>query len=267
MLLIFAGSGPFSLVCSPLAWWSWRQRLPRRTTRGARVAPLIVVIGAVIQFAYLLWGSRTTGGAAGYGMPTPAEIVHILALHGVCNSFLGKNFTFRHFTSFPFWAILAAGAILPGLAFLAVRLRNVALMVLLGLAGASVAVAFLFPLSDPRLMLNPNFATRYFFFTMVFILVTMLAMAERGRWWRWGALPGLTLALVVGTRGDFLVTAAPDTHWPDQIAVFRSLKPGTDFYIPVYPQPSAWGLTLRKKEPTVDSRMLDKYPISAGRPR
>ena len=138
-------------------------------------------------------------------------------------------------------------------------------MVLLGLAGASVAVALFFPLNDPRLMLNPNFATRYFFFTMVFVIVTMLAMVERGRWWRWVALPGLTLALVLGVREDFRITPAPDTRWPDQIAAFRSLGPGANFFIPVYPQPSEWGLTLRKKEHAVDTRVLDRYPISGGK--
>lgn len=264
VLIVFAGSGPFSLVCAPLALWAWRKRTRDGRDHAARVAPLIVVAGAFIQGAYLFSGSRAIGGAAGYGIPTFADFMRIIALQGVSNSLLGKNFTVRYGDTFPFEAILVAGALIPVLAFVAIRLRNAALMVLLTLAGTSVAVAFVFPLNDPRLLQNPNFGPRYFFFTMLFVLATLIAMVERGRWWLWSAIPGLAIVLMFGIRGDFLISAVPNTHWPDQITAFRTLSPGEEFFIPVYPQPSEWGLTLRQKHPPNARDVFARYPSSSG---
>lgn len=263
VLLLFAASGPLPLVCSPLALWSWLRA--RRAGATGNLGPLIVLAGAAAQLALLLTGSRATAATAGFGTPTPAEIVRIIGLHGACNSLLGVFIMMRNHQAFSPAATATAAAILPLLAFAAIRLRNLALAVLLVLAITGATVLFVFPLNDPRFALFPGFAPRYFFFTTLFVLFTLLAMAERGGTWRLLALPGLAAALLFGVRGDYRIPRVPDTHWTEQVAAFRSLPPGTDFFIPVYPQPTDWGLTLRRGERSGGSDLLGRYP-QTGKP-
>ncbi|HEY5999062.1 MAG TPA: hypothetical protein VI078_07130 [bacterium] len=243
VILLFATTGPFVIACAPLALWSlWRCR-----ARGVRTwTPLIALAGAAVQLALLATGPRATSATAGFGIPTVAEIVRILGLDGAANAFFGLNFVAARHSGFPAGAVLAAAAAVPALGLAAVALRNLALLVLLGLATVAAAVPFLFPLNDPRHWLSPAFGPRYFFFTMLFVVCTLLAMAERGGTWRALAVPGLAAVLLLGVRGDYRIPPAMDTHWHDQVAAFRSLPPGTDFFIPVYPQVSAWGMTLRR---------------------
>lgn len=264
VLLLFATSGPFSLVCAPLALWSWWRNRRRGSDRRWSTGPVIALAGAALQLILLLTGSRAAGAATGFSVPSAAEIVRIVGLNGVCNGLLGLKFTVQNHQAFPPGAAFVAAAILPALALVAVRLRNLALLVLFVLAAASVAVVFLFPLNDPRLWLDPNFAPRYFFFTMLFVVFSALALAERGGRWRWVALPALASALLIGVYGDYRIPAAPDTHWRDQIAAFRSLPPGTTFFIPVYPQPTEWGLTLLRRPPPDGTDALSRYRPADG---
>jgi hypothetical protein len=255
VLAIFSLTGPFSLVCVPLAVWRW-WRDGGIGVRGARnTGPIIVVAGALVEAAYLLCGQRLAGGAEALAAPSLLETFRILGVHGTLNSLLGMHFMWREAPAFPAWAVVAAAAALPLLAMMVVRLRNPALAVLGYLAAASVAVMFFFPLNDPRAWLNPAFGPRYFFFTTLVILYTLLAMVERGGWGRWLAAPLLTVALTVGMRGDFFVPALPDNQWRDQVAAFRMRSSGENFYIPIHPY-ATWGVTLVRKGGTEPKDMF-----------
>lgn len=247
VLVLFSLSGPFSLICTPLALWCWWRNGAAGARGACTLGPVIVVAGALVEAGYLLSGTRLTGGSEQFAGVTLLETVRILGLHGTLNSLLGMHFMWRHGAEFPAWACAVAAAAIPLLAVALFRLRNAALFVLGGLAAASVAVVFLFPLNDPRLWLNPAFGARYFYFTTLAILYTLLALVERGGWGRRLAAPLLGVALVVGVRGDFSVPALPDNQWREQIAVFRALPEGGRFYIPIHPH-TDWGVTLVQKE-------------------
>jgi hypothetical protein len=267
VLVLFSLSGPFSLVCVPLALWCW-WRDGGSGVRGAQtLGPAIVVIGALVQAGYLLSGQRL-GGAEQFAGTTLMETIRIVGLHGTLNSLLGMHFMWRHGAELPAWAPVAAAAAVPLFAVAVVRLGNAALVVLSGLAAASVAVMLLFPLNDPRLWLSPEFGPRYFFFTTLAILYTLLALVERGGWGRRLAAPLLAVALVFGVRGDFSVPVLPDTQWRDQIAVFRTLAQGERFYIPIHPH-TGWGVTLVKQDRAEASEVfarpvLPEYPLFAS---
>jgi hypothetical protein len=267
VLVLFSLSGPFSLVCLPLAAWRWWRDGVLGVDRTRHCGPALAVFGALVQLAYLLMGQRLAGGAEQYAGVTVPEAVRILGLHGGLNSLLGMHFVWRHGAAFPSWLPpLAAGA-LALVAVAVIRLRNAALAVLAGLAAVSVAVVFLFPLNDPRLWLRPEFGPRYFFFTTLALLFGLLAMAERGGWGRRVAAPLLAVALLFGVRGDFVVPPLPDNQWREQIAVFRTLPAGESFYIPIHPH-QEWGVTLVKKEDPVASDpagglQLSAYPLFA----
>lgn len=246
LLAVFSLTGPFSLICVPLAAWRWWRDGTLGVDRVRNNGPVIVVIGAVVQATYLLSEKRLAGGPELFAAPTVLETVQIVGLHGTLNSLFGMHALWRWATELPSWVCVAAATLLPVALIEVVRLRNAALAVLAGLAAVSVAVVFLFPLNDPRLWLRPEFGPRYFFFTTLTLLFTLVAMVERGGMTRRIAAPLLAVALVFGIRGDFVVPPLPDNQWRDQIAVFRALPAGASFYIPIYPH-QEWGLTLVKK--------------------
>jgi len=246
VLILFALSGPFSLICVPLALWRW-WRDGGLGGQGARnCGPIIVLLGAVVEAAYLFSGHRLGAGPEQFTGTSLMETIRIVGLHGTFNSLLGMHFMWRHAAAFPNWAFVAAAAAIPLLGVAMLNLRKPALVVLGALAASSVAVMFLFPLNDPRLWLNPAFGPRYFFFATIAILYTLLAMVERGGWSRRIAAPWLAVAMICGMRGDFSIPALPDSQWQEQIAVFRTLPAGKKFYIPIHPH-SDWGITLVRK--------------------
>jgi len=233
-LILFALTGPFSLLCVPIV-------APRLiglfqgAARGRREhLALIVAAGALIQAACALTSARL-GGAAPAGALTPAALASVVSMHTFFNAIFGINGVSGFYPSLPPAAYRFGLAAICFLFAVVIRDRVRPLLVLGYLAALSIALSFAFPLNDPRLWLHPLAGPRYFFFAIVFIYGSLLHLALKGGSLRVLGVALLALGVAAGVRADFFHPRQPDIRWPDNVAVFRSLPAGVDFSIPVTP--------------------------------
>jgi hypothetical protein len=245
---LFAVTGPFSILFLPLvAPRLFRARAGAPRERGLTPA-ILIVVGAAIQALIALTSARVGAGAARFELLSPGELMTAVSTHAFFNATLGIRGLVKLHGFLPpaAYGLGLLGLLL--LAFVTVRDRVGPLLVLLYLAALSIALCFAFPLTDPRLLLDPNFGSRYFLFAALFVLFSLLRLALSGPPLRGVGLALLAVAVAVGIPGDFFHSRKPDTLWAENAAVFASLPAGADFSIPVLPlfHPP---LVLHKKTP------------------
>jgi hypothetical protein len=235
VLLLFALTGPFSLLCLPVV----AQRLiglAKGVSRGwHETLALMVAAGALIQAGCALTSTRLAAAAATPGALTPGELATVVSMHTFYNALFGINGLSSFYASLPPAAyglgLVALGCLLA----LAIRDRVRPLLIIFFLAACSIALSFAFPLNDPRLWLHPLAGPRYFFFAIVFVYGSLLHLALAGGALRPVGIALLALGIAGGVRADFFHPRQPDVRWRDNIAVFRSLPAGADFSVPVTP--------------------------------
>lgn len=266
LMSIFCLTGPFSVFLLPVA----AHRLVR-AAKGAAwdhhlTLAAIVTAGAVVQATLAMSSARFIAGASQFGRLGPLELMTVVSVHAFFDAVLGINGFSSIYGSLPS-AVHGLGLL--GLAFLAIVAvldRVWPLVTLLFLATLSIASWAIFPLNDPRLWLHPGAGSRYFLFAVLFVLFSLLRLAVHRSHFRWPARILLGLAVAIGIPADFFLAKQPDVRWGDNVAVFRSLPQGADFYVPVVPlfQP---GMVLHKTDAGRGEPPLTRLrPLSATAP-
>ena len=260
LLVLFSLTGPFSFFLLPV--------VARRLARAARGAPwdrhltwaVIIAAGAAVQAVLALTSARISAGASQFGHLGPQELMTVVSMHAFFNAVFGINgFAGIHGSLPP--ALYGLGLLgLAFLAFVAVRDRVWPLMTLLYLAALSIASWAVFPLNDPRIWLHPGAGPRYFLFAVLFVLLSLLRLSLRASSLRVIGLVFLGLAITVAIPADFTHPKQPDLQWAANVAVFRSLPAGSDFYVPVVPlfQP---GMVLHKTAAERDQPPLSRLRL------
>ncbi|HEY5998557.1 MAG TPA: hypothetical protein VI078_04555 [bacterium] len=248
LLAVFGLTGPFGIVLLPVAAWTLLAGR-RDGARGWRIATAAVLAaGAVVQLPIMAISGRVAADAG--GPVTLSQWLQIISTHVFYNSVLG----IERMTDARWAADLAANrgaqllavAVVGVLIAFVIRRRHRALGGLLYLAGATVALSFLFPSNGLEHWLAPSFGPRYYLYATLFVLYATLLLCLRGGPLRWLGAALAVPALTVGIPGDFQYERHLDTRWADQVAVFESLPGGERLRIPVQPSPHLW-FTLRKK--------------------
>jgi hypothetical protein len=258
LLVIFSLTGPFSFFLLPV--------VAPRLFKAARGAPwdqrltgaAIVAAGAVVQAGFAVTSARISAGSSQFGHLGLQELMTVVSMHAFYDAVLGVNGLARIYRSLPpaaHWLGLLALAFL---AFLAVRDRIGPLVALLYLAALSIASWAAFPLNDPRIWLSPGSGSRYFLFASLFVILALLRLAATASPLRWVGIVLLGVALAVGIPSDFIHPRQPDVQWGDNVAVFRSLPPGSDFYVPVVPLFHP-GMLLHKSDSRREQPPLEEF--------
>jgi hypothetical protein len=248
VLALFALSGPYSIICAPLALYlAWERRRKGGADDGTRAMLGIVLGGAMIQVVCLLFSNRL-GVASGLSYLTAADAARIVSIHIVLRTFLDNTLSLPQIASLPPVAHLAAVALLLGIvAAVLLRARKAYLLVLLYLAGATLLAMTLLPPYDLRsLLVDLKFDVRYFFFASLFILSSLAVLAAHPGRLRYPAILLLAVACAFALRNGFSPVRRLDTHYADQAAVFETLPPGSSYFFQT--NPMGWGMTLVRKD-------------------
>jgi hypothetical protein len=269
LLALFSWTGPFTVILLPLALLNLLQRR-RGEQRGWFAAQTAVVAaGAATQIFFLLTSAREA--AADRAWPTLQVLVKILSTHIFFNSLLGMNGSIAFSRYLTPAAQLAGLALTALLAIIVLRSRHRPLVWLLYLAGTTIFSSLRFTPNSLADWLWPEFGPRYYTSASLFVLYAIVLLCVRGGRLRLlGALLALPVLVVALPRdfahpGDYAALRRPDTHYPDQIAVFETLPAGASFFIPTLPD--GWGgFVLRKKTATRAASPLEGLQMLDGKP-
>ncbi len=248
VLAVFSLSGPYSIICAPLAvYLTWERRRKGDASPVSWAMLSIVLAGALVQAICLLQSTRL-GVASAFAYLAPGDFAGIVSTHIVLYTLLGNTFTPQQLASLPAGVQLAAAVLLLAVAALVLlRERGTFLLVSLYLAATTLfSMAVLTPFDLRTLLVDPTFDVRYFFFSSVFILSTLAVFAARKGPARYPAALLLLVAAGFGLPSRFIHVPLLDTHHAEQAAVFETLPRGSRFLFQT--NPIGWGMVLVKKD-------------------
>lgn len=264
MLLLFSLTGPFSILFLPLVAPRLLEVLKGVRTLRSQLVPVVIAAGGLIQLGFASASARIGAAVAQPAPLSLQEMFTVVSLHTFFNAIFGINGLSRFYRTLPPAAHILGLCVLAVLLYATIRDRVKPLLILFYLAALSIALSFLFPLNDLRSWLHPQAGPRYFLFAALFIHLAILHLALAARSFRSVGRGLLATAVVFGIRADFFHPVQPDTHWADHAAVFRSLPPGSDFYMPLVPLYHL-GLTLHKKSAPAGPPVLSGLDALASR--
>lgn len=242
----FALSSPLSVVFIPVAVARvWRDRR-RAGLAQPWLAPTTLGLGVTLQAIASLPHPRVMKGfAATYGaFPLVKEFV----MYGFYNATLGIWGNYQHFASFGTAAYLLGLTALMFLALVSFKRRSHLGLLLLYTAIAVFTLEHVFPARPGSRRDEPGYNVRYHVFSVWFVLFAARQAAVGSGYMRYIGGAVLASALLVGIPGDYFFHNIPDTHYADQVAVFRALDAGTSFSFPVAPVIAAPMVLSRKGE-------------------
>jgi len=245
---LIALTGPFSILLLPALAPRLIGVAKRAGPLRDQIAAIVFAAGAAIQLVFAAASGRIGGAAAPTGTLSIQEVLTVVSMHTFFNAVFGINGFARFHQALPPIAYGFGLLALAFLLFVAARDRVRPLLILFYLAALTVALSLLFPLNDLRLWLHPAAGPRYFLFACIFVDFSILRLACSARPSRFVGYALLAAVVAVGVPSDFFHPVQPDVRWPDQVAVFRSLPPGSDFYVPVVPLYHE-GMVLHKTSP------------------
>lgn len=244
LLGLFALSSPLAPIFIPIV--AWRTMQERRGRGGAApfAALAILCLGFAVQAIGMLGSPRII-----HSSRTAVEVVSLakeLVMFGLFNAILGVEGNLRHYASFgPAMYLFGLGALI-FLVVAALRDRSRLLLIVLYAAMAVFVLRHAFPLPGHETLSIPNADTRYYHLFVLFTLWSAVHVALHACRVRYAGIAILAPALCIGIRGDYLLGPANETHYADQVAVFRTLPKGTSFSFPILPFP--WRFTLTNRE-------------------
>jgi len=233
VLGLYALSSPLSAIFLPLAVArAWRDR--RRADLALPwLLPTALGLGIALQALTSLAHPRVTQGlGVAYGtLPLIREFV----MFGFYNVILGMWGNYKHFAGFGSALYLLGLAALILLALATFSRRSRLGLLLLYAATAVFAIEHVFPVHPGSSRDTPDTNLRYYsvlvFFTLFAALQTTLSRGHLR--YIGGAI--LAAAVLVGIPGDYVLVGYPDTHFADQVAVFRTRSAGTSYSFPIIP--------------------------------
>jgi hypothetical protein len=256
VVTLAAFSGPFVLLLAPTAlWWQWRAR-----TSAARRNCLILVIGFIFAiFAIIGSGSQRLGIPLGASL---RDGIRIVGGQFTLGFLLGE----RLYASIlcQGWFDVAAATSFLGLALiilliLAYGKTESRYLLFIGLG--SLAIALAAPIGAAPGMTSwrtlwriPGNGQRYYLVPMAMLLFALSALVGHGKTHasRWMAATLFLILGVTGVRNDWKLPAFTDFQFRKQVALYRSLPPGSCMTVPI--NPPGWHMEIRKPAQQKDTR-------------
>lgn len=235
VVALFSLTGPFSILFLPLVAPRLLEVIRGALSVRSQMVSAVIAAGALVQLGFAATSARISADIAQSGPLSLQELMSVVSTHTFFNAIFGINGVTRFYRMLPPIAFGLGLCALVFFLFVAVRDRVKPLLVLFYLAALSIALSFIFPLNDLRILLHPQASPRYFLFACIFIHLAILHLTFAARSFRRIGYMFLAVVVAIGIPADFFHPGQPDVHWTDQVTVFRSLPPGSAFFVPVVP--------------------------------